>query len=42
MSVFLTVCVYVYHLVKSVGNGTVTFHEPIMHEVEARYNWEIR
>lgn len=37
-----TVCVYDYHQVKSVGNGTVTFHEPIMHEVEARYNWEIR
>jgi len=37
-----TVCVYDYHQVKSVGSGTVTFHEPIMHEVEARYNWEIR
>ena len=37
-----TICVYDYHQVKSVSGNTVTFHEPIMHEVEAKYGWEIR
>lgn len=37
-----TICVYDYHQVKSVSGNTVTFCEPIMHEVEARYGWEIR
>ena len=37
-----TICVYDYHQVKSVSGNTVTFCEPIMHEVEAKYGWEIR
>ena len=37
-----TVCVYDYHQVESVSGNTVTFCEPIMHEVEAKYGWEIR
>ena len=37
-----TICVYDYHQVKSVSGNTVTFREPIMHEVEAKYGWEIR
>lgn len=37
-----TVCVYDYHQVKSVSGNVVTFHEPIMHAVEAKYGWEIR
>ncbi len=37
-----TICVYDYHQVKSVSGNTVTFCEPIMHEVESKYGWEIR
>lgn len=37
-----TICVYDYHQVKSVSGNTVIFCEPIMHEVEAQYGWEIR
>ncbi len=37
-----TICVYDYHQVKSVSGNTVTFCEPIMHEVEAQYDWQIR
>ncbi|MDE5621758.1 MAG: DUF4955 domain-containing protein [Alistipes sp.] len=37
-----TVCVYDYHQVKSVSGNTVTFYEPIMHAVDAKYGWEIR
>lgn len=37
-----TICVYDYHQVKSVSGNTVTFYEPIMHEVEAQYDWQIR
>lgn len=35
-----------FHQVKSVGNGTVTFEEPIMHDINIAYNdcggWQIR
>ena len=37
-----TICVYDYHQVKSISGNTVTFCEPIMHEVEAKYGWQIR
>lgn len=37
-----TVCVYDYHQVRSVSGNVVTFCEPIMHRVEAKYGWEIR
>ena len=37
-----TICVYDYHQVKSISGNTVTFFEPIMHEVEAKYGWQIR
>ena len=33
--------VYDYHQVKSVSGNTVTFVEPIMHAVEAKWNWVI-
>ncbi|MBR1869240.1 MAG: DUF4955 domain-containing protein [Bacteroidales bacterium] len=33
--------VYDYHQVKSVSGTTVTFTEPIMHAVEAKWNWAI-
>ncbi len=29
------------HQIKSVSGNTVTFYEPIMHEVEARWGWKI-
>lgn len=35
-----------FHQIKSVGNGTVTFEEPIMHDIDVAYNdcggWQIR
>lgn len=37
-----TINVQDYHQVKSVSGNTVTFYEPLMHEVEAQYGWEIR
>lgn len=39
-----TVCVYDYHQVKSVSGTTVTFYEPIMHEVDPSPTcvWQIR
>lgn len=30
-----------YHKIKSVNGSTVTFHEPIMHEVKAKYGWKL-
>ena len=33
--------IYDYHQVKTVKGNTVTFHEPLMHEVDPRYDWEI-
>lgn len=30
-----------YHQVRSVDGDVVTFHEPIMHEVKAKYGWEV-
>lgn len=33
--------VYDYHQVKSVKGNVVTFYEPLMHEVEAAFNWRI-
>lgn len=30
-----------YHQIRSINGKTVTFHEPIMHEVKAEYNWTI-
>lgn len=37
-----TVLVEDFHQVKSVSGGKLTFVEPIMHAVEAKWNWEIR
>ena len=34
--------VYDYHQVKSVSGSTVTFVEPIMHAVEARWGWTLQ
>lgn len=31
-----------YHQVKSVSGNTLTFHEPLMKTVEAKWEWEIR
>lgn len=35
-----------FHQVKSAANGKITFHEPIMHDIDIKYNdtegWEIR
>ncbi|MDN0051486.1 DUF4955 domain-containing protein [Bacteroides caecigallinarum] len=31
-----------YHQVKSVSSNTVTFYEPIMRKVEAKWNWKIQ
>lgn len=33
--------VYDYHQVVSVKGSTVTFKEPLMHEVEAKWNWKL-
>ncbi|MGM9748234.1 MAG: hypothetical protein ACI3ZN_05500, partial [Candidatus Cryptobacteroides sp.] len=30
-----------YHQIKSIDGKTVTFYEPLMHEVKAKYNWTI-
>ncbi|MDE6871119.1 MAG: DUF4955 domain-containing protein [Bacteroidales bacterium] len=30
-----------YHQVKSVSGNTVTFYEPIMHDVKAEYGWKV-
>lgn len=37
-----TVTVADYHQVKSVSGNTVTFHEPLMHAVEAKWGWRIQ
>lgn len=42
MTDILTVTVEDYHQVASVSGNRVTFVEPIMHEVKARYGWKIR
>mgnify|MGYP000376386463 CR=1 FL=1 len=34
--------IYDLHQVASVNGNKVTFKEPIMHEVEAKYNWVIK
>lgn len=38
--------IFEFHQVKSVGNGTITFEEPIMHDINIAYNdcggWQIR
>lgn len=31
-----------YHQIKSVSGNKVTFYEPLMHEVEARWKWELQ
>ena len=31
-----------YHQVKSVSDKTVTFYEPLMHEVDSKYGWEVK
>ena len=31
-----------YHQVKSVSGNTVTFYEPLMHEVDSKYGWEVK
>jgi hypothetical protein len=31
-----------YHQVKSVSGNTITFYEPLMHSVEAKYEWKIQ
>ena len=35
-----------FHQVKSAANGKITFYEPIMHDIDIKYNdtegWEIR
>lgn len=31
-----------FHQVRAVDGSRITFYEPLMHEVEAGYNWEIR
>ncbi len=36
------VTVYDYHQIKSVSGNTVTFVEPLMHEVESQWNWKIQ
>lgn len=33
--------VYDYHLVKSVSGNRITFKEPLMHTVEAKWGWEV-
>ena len=33
--------VYDYHQVKSISGNTITFVEPLMHAVEAKWNWKI-
>ncbi|MGN1211929.1 MAG: DUF4955 domain-containing protein [Candidatus Cryptobacteroides sp.] len=30
-----------YHQIRSINGKTVTFYEPLMHEVKAQYNWTI-
>lgn len=30
-----------FHQVRSVSGNTVTFHEPIMHEIKAQYGWKV-
>ncbi len=30
-----------YHQIKSISGNTITFHEPLMHAVEAKWGWEI-
>ena len=30
-----------YHQVKSVSGNTVTFYEPLMHEVDSKFGWEV-
>lgn len=34
--------VYDYHKVKSIDGNVVTFYEPLMHEVDPQYKWEIK
>lgn len=34
--------VYDYHQVKSISGSTITFVEPIMHAVEAKWGWKIK
>lgn len=34
--------VYDYHQVKSISGSTLTFVEPLMHEVEAKYKWTVQ
>ena len=34
--------IYDYHKVKSVEGNVVTFHEPLMHEVDPKYGWVIK
>ena len=31
-----------YHQVKSVSGNTVTFYEPLMHDVDSKYGWEVK
>ena len=31
-----------YHQVKSVSGNTVTFYEPLMHEVDSKFGWEVK
>ncbi|MGN0189297.1 MAG: DUF4955 domain-containing protein [Candidatus Cryptobacteroides sp.] len=31
-----------YHQIKSISGNTLTFYEPIMHEVEAKWGWEVQ
>lgn len=31
-----------YHQIKSISGNKVTFYEPLMHEVEARWKWELQ
>lgn len=37
-----TITIADYHQVKSVSGNTVTFYEPLMHAVEAKWDWKIR
>ena len=34
--------VYDYHQIKSINGNIVTFHEPLMHEVDPKWGWEIK
>ena len=36
------VMIFDYHQVKSISKNTLTFVEPIMHEVEAKWGWKIQ